>query len=59
MSLIAITKIRENIIKELASIIPGEPAVHLTAFIQTRIQKKGIYSWNTRDCSIQRLRNVW
>ena len=42
--LTAITKISAKIVKELASIIPGEPAVHFTALIHTNIQKKRIKS---------------
>ena len=42
--LTAIMKINENIVNELASIMPGEPAVHLNAFIHTSIQPKSMIS---------------
>ena len=51
LSLSAITKIRANMIRELASTIPGEPAVHLTALIHTKTHTKSIRSpGNTKDC---------
>jgi hypothetical protein len=59
-SLIAITNIKEKITKELASIIPGEPAVHLTAFMQTRIQKnRNMSPGNARDCSIPKMEKLY
>ncbi len=49
--LTAIRNIRENIVKELASIIPGDPAVHLTAFIQMINQKnRNISPGRLIDC---------
>ena len=51
LSLIAITKISEKMIKEFASIIPGEPAVHLTAFMQTISHRNRKRSpGNDKDC---------
>ena len=51
LSLSTITKIRANMIKELASTMPGEPAVHLTALIHTKTHIKRIKSpGNTKDC---------
>lgn len=50
-SLSAITNIKAKIIREFASTIPGEPAVHLTALIHIRIHTKRIRSpGNTKDC---------
>jgi len=47
--------IRRKIIKELASIIPGDPAVHLKAFMQTIIHITRKRSpGKTKDCCIPR-----
>ena len=54
-----IMKINENITKEFASIIPGEPAVHLTALIHTSNQKKRIKSpGRERDCCIPKIEKL-
>ena len=46
-----ITKISKKIINEFPSMIPGEPAVHLNAFIQTIIQRiKTKSPGKTKDC---------
>jgi hypothetical protein len=51
VDLMAIIKMRANIVREFASIIPGEPAVHFTALIHTRIQNIKIISpGQANDC---------
>lgn len=50
---IPITNIRRKITKELLSIIPGDPAVHLKALIQATSQSiRKISPGNTSDCCI-------
>ena len=49
--LTAITNMRVKMVRELASIIPGEPAVHFTALIQITIQTKSMMSpGSASDC---------
>lgn len=50
-NLMPIIKMSRNVMSELLSIIPGDPAVHFTALIQTTIQIMRKRSpGNTRDC---------
>ena len=51
-----IMKMREKIIKELPSIMPGEPAVHFTAFRQMRIHIiRMISPGSDNDCCMPRI----
>jgi len=58
--LMLMMKIKEKMTKELASMIPGDPAVHLTALRQTKSQKKRNMSpGSDKDCSRPKIEKLY